>query len=85
MLERENQILRAMARPPKQIRKGMTVNYLGTHEFTTSEVLAAAQEAESSRKGKNAATTMGNTSRGASPSVDDDEILVQWILDDADA
>ena len=85
VLERENQLLRAMARPPKQVRKGMTVSHLGTHHFTTPDILAAAQEAESSRKGKNEATATGNIPRGASPSVEEDELLVQWILDDVDA
>ena len=45
----------------------MTVSYLGTHEFTTDDVLAAAKEAETSRKGKNAATKEPDIFRGTSP------------------
>ena len=85
LLNRENELLRGMARPPKQIRKGMTVNYMGTHHFSTSNVLAAAQEAESSGKGKNVATALENISRGASQPGEEDEEYVQLILDAMDA
>ena len=85
ILERENAILRAVARPPKQARKGMTVNYLGTHEFSTPEVLAAAQEAESSRKGKKAATETPDVSTGAPPPVEEDALFRQWVINNVDA
>ena len=85
VLERENEILRAMAKPPKQVRKGMTVSYLGTHEFTTDDVLAAAKEAETSRKGKNAATKEPDIFRGTSPPVEEGPLLRQWIINNVDA
>ena len=57
----------------------------GGHQFTTPEVLAPAQEAESSGKRRKAATTTPDSSRGASLPLKEDGVLVEWILEDAAA